>query len=130
MGAPGLRYGRWLRWIVRSKIQLRGTDWLSEVLAHAADAALVIDESGTISLASDHICHMLEYAAGELLGQKVELLIPVRHRLAHIGHRLSFTDDRRTRAMGAGLELFALCKDGSSSEWTLARIRFSVDWRP
>jgi len=47
-------------------------------------------------------------------GQSLELLIPERYRLAHIGHRLRFTDDRRTRPgpMGAGLELFAQCKDG------------------
>jgi protein-histidine pros-kinase len=56
---------------------------------------------------------VLKYAPGELHGQRVELLIPDRHRLAHIGHRLRFTDDRRTRPMGAGLELMALCKDGS-----------------
>jgi protein-histidine pros-kinase len=56
---------------------------------------------------------VLKYAEGELHGLIVELLLPERHRLAHIGHRLRFTDDRRTRRMGAGLELSALCKDGS-----------------
>ena len=55
---------------------------------------------------------MLKYNAGELQGLSIELLMPNRYRLAHIGHRLRFTDDRRTRPMGAGLELFALCKDG------------------
>ena len=86
---------------------------LESVLAHAADAALVVDESGIVLFASDQACHLLKYAAGELHGQSVELLIPGRYRLAHIGHRLRFTDDRCTRPMGAGLELFALCKDGS-----------------
>lgn len=44
----------------------------------------------------------------------VELLIPDRHRLAHIGHRLRFTDDRRARLIGGGaLRLFALGKDGA-----------------
>jgi PAS domain S-box-containing protein len=86
---------------------------LESVLAQAADAALVVDESGTVLFASDQACRMLKYAAGELHGQSVELLIPDRYRLAHIGQRLRFADDRRTRPMGAGLELFALCKDGS-----------------
>jgi PAS domain S-box-containing protein len=83
------------------------------VLAQAAGAALIVNESGTILFASDQVCHALKYAAGELHGKSLELLIPERFRLAHIGHRLAFTDDRRTRPMGAGLELFALCKDGS-----------------
>ncbi|MBS0420985.1 MAG: PAS domain-containing protein [Proteobacteria bacterium] len=86
---------------------------LESVLAQAADAALIVNESGTVLFASDHACQALKYAPGELHGQSVELLIPERFRLAHIGHRLRFTDDRRTRPMGAGLQLFALCKDGS-----------------
>lgn len=83
------------------------------VLGRAAEAALIVDESGAILYATDQACHVLKYAPGELHGQSVELLMPARFRLAHIGHRLRFTDDRRTRPMGAGLELFALCKDGS-----------------
>jgi PAS domain S-box-containing protein len=86
---------------------------LERILAQAPDAALVVDESGTVLFASDQACFVLKYATSELHGQSVELLIPERYRVAHIGHRLRFTDDRRTRPMGAGLELFALCKDGS-----------------
>jgi PAS domain S-box-containing protein len=86
---------------------------LESVLARVADAALVVDESGTVLLATDQACHVFKYAPGELHGQSVELLVPNRFRLAHIGHRLSFTDERRARPMGTGLQLIALCKDGS-----------------
>ena len=86
---------------------------LQDIVAQEAEAALVVRESGNILFATDQACRLLKYAPGELQGQPLELLVPPRLRLAHIGHRLRFTDDRRTRAMGAGLELFALCKDGS-----------------
>lgn len=86
---------------------------LETTLARAGDAALVVDESGTILYANDPACHLLNYGPGELHGQRVELLIPERFRLSHIGHRLRFIDVRRARPMGAGLVLFALCKDGS-----------------
>jgi protein-histidine pros-kinase len=86
---------------------------LEKVLANSMDAALVVNESGTILFASHHACQVLRYPAGELHGKKVELLIPPRYRLEHIGHRLRFTDERRARPMGASLDLFALCKDGS-----------------
>ncbi|MGC2298835.1 MAG: PAS domain S-box protein [Acidobacteriaceae bacterium] len=86
---------------------------LESVLAQVADARLIVDESGTVLFASDEACRVLKYVAGELHGRSVELLIPERFRLAHIGHRLRFTDDLRTRQLGAGLELLALCKDGS-----------------
>ena len=86
---------------------------LESVLAQGADAALLVNQSGTVLFASAQACRLLKYASGELEGLPLELLIPERYRLAHVGHRLRFTDDRRTRPMGAGLELFALCKDGS-----------------
>ena len=86
---------------------------LESLVAQASDAALVVDESGTVLFANERACELLKYAAGELNGQRVEFLMPERYRAAHIGQRLRFTDDRRTRPMGAGLELFVLCKDGS-----------------
>ncbi len=79
----------------------------------APDAVVVVSESGTILYANPRVGHLLGYAGGELHGQSVELLLPERFRMRHIVHRLHFTDDRRTRPMGAGLELFALCKDGT-----------------
>jgi protein-histidine pros-kinase len=87
--------------------------YLEREFAQTATCALLVNEAGTILLASDRACHCLKYAAGELCGWAIEHVIPERYRLAHIGHRLRFTDNRRTRPMGAGLELFALCKDGS-----------------
>ncbi len=86
---------------------------LESVLTRADEATLVVDESGTIRFTSDRACHLLQYAADELQGLSVELLIPKRFRLAHIGQRLRFTDERRVRHMGTGLPLVALCKDGS-----------------
>ena len=86
---------------------------LESVLAQAVEAALLVSEAGIILFANDRACSLFKYSAGELHGQSLELLVPHRNRLAHIGHRLRFTDDRRTRPMSTGLELFALCKDGS-----------------
>ena len=86
---------------------------LEDILAQAADATLIVDELGTIRSASDVACRLLKYSPGELHGKAVELLIPARFRLAHIGHRVRFTDARRTRQMGACSALTALCKDGS-----------------
>lgn len=83
------------------------------ISSKATQAALIVDESGLILFATHQACQVLKYGAGELHGERVERLIPERFRLAHISHRLRFTDGLGTRPMGAGLELFALCKDGS-----------------
>lgn len=83
------------------------------LIGQTSDAALVVDGSGIIRFANSQACNLFKYLAGELNGQSIELLVPYRNRMTHIARRLSFTDDHRTRPMGAGLELFALCKDGS-----------------
>ncbi len=85
----------------------------SSFICAPTQAALVVDESGTVIYASPRACEVLKYGSGELAGQSLEFLIPERFRLAHIGQRLRFTDDGRTRPMASGLELWALCKDGS-----------------
>jgi PAS domain S-box-containing protein len=89
------------------------TELLQRVLDCVPDATIIVDESGAILVANRPTCDLLGYTPSELQGQSVELLVPERFRLAHIGHRILFTDDRRDRTMETGHGLFVRCKDGS-----------------
>ena len=79
----------------------------------AADAVVITDRDGVIVLVNPLVEALFGYRGDELLGQRVEVLVPERYRQLHPAHRAAYVADRRVRAMGSGLELFARRKDGS-----------------
>ncbi len=84
------------------------------VLDAAPDAMLVVDQQGHIVLANVQSERLFGYSHGELLGQKIEILVPPRFRAKHPGHRSGyFSGDPRVRPMGVGLALHGLRKDGT-----------------
>jgi PAS domain S-box-containing protein len=56
---------------------------------------------------------MFGYARAELIGQRIELLVPERMRGRHEKHVDGFTHAPKLRPMGSGLELSGRRKDGS-----------------
>ena len=53
------------------------------------------------------------YLRDELLGQKVEMLVPESYRLQHHHHREDFAANPKTRRMGADLDLYGRRRNGS-----------------
>jgi len=92
---------------VRSGFALQG------FLEAAPDAIVVVDTTGTIVVVNGLTEKLFGYAREELLGQKIELLVPDRFRKGHIAYRTSYFREPRTRAMGEGRELSGRRKDGS-----------------
>lgn len=84
-----------------------------QFLESAPDAMVIADASGTIQLANSQAERLFGYAAAELIGQPVELLMPERFRGRHPNHRGDYAGAPRVRPMGSGLELFGQRKDGS-----------------
>jgi PAS domain S-box-containing protein len=76
------------------------------------DGILVVDKKGIIIKANTTCELMFGYDQGELLGKKVEDLLPEKLRKIHIQHRLEFYEKPRTRPMGEELDLRGLKKDG------------------
>ena len=90
---------------------------LDEYLGQAFDripvAMVVVNPQGAITRLNRLAETTFGYAAEELLGQPVEVLIPERYRRSHPGYRHGFHAESTARPMGAGRDLSGLRKDGS-----------------
>ncbi len=84
-----------------------------ELLESTPDGIVIVNPTGHILIANTQAESLFGYAPGELRARPIELLLPERYRGAHKGHRSNYFAQPRTRAMGAGLELFGLRKDGT-----------------
>ncbi len=98
----------------RAKERLRKlNETLTVLFRFAPDAIIIVDESGCIVRVNDQARAMFGYTAKELLGKQIEMLMPARFRKHHVKHQRHYMAEPRLRRMGAGLELYAQCKDGS-----------------
>jgi PAS domain S-box-containing protein len=77
------------------------------------EMVVVVDNAGVILYANDHCGEIVGWAPQDLIGQRIETLIPDRLRRDHKVHRKGYTDDPRARPMGSGLLLTALHRSGS-----------------
>jgi PAS domain S-box-containing protein len=87
--------------------------FFQNLLESAPDAMVIVDEQGKIAIVNGQAESMFGYDRDELVGQKVEFLLPARMRDEHVEHRRSYTKEPRLRPMGVGMELRGCRKDGS-----------------
>jgi PAS domain S-box-containing protein len=85
----------------------------TNMLEAAPDAIVIIDRSGDIVLVNARTETLFGYNRVDLLGQKIELLLPPRYRAKHPSYRDRFFAAPKARPMGAGLELYGQRKDGT-----------------
>jgi len=85
----------------------------SQFLETIPDAIVAVQSDGTILQVNSQTEQLFGYAKGELIGQKIEVLVPQRFRGVHRGHRSSFAEEPKIRRMGAGLDLKGRRRDGS-----------------
>jgi PAS domain S-box-containing protein len=85
----------------------------SDLLETLPDALVAVDRDGTIVQVNSQAQELFGYDRDELIGQKIEMLVPESYRRQHHHHRRNFAETPKTRRMGADLDLYGRRRNGS-----------------
>ena len=84
------------------------------LLNAAPDAVITVNGSGEITYANDRVRDLFGYDPADIVGERVERLVPEDIRETHVDQRDAFLANPSRRPMGVGLELRGRHADGST----------------
>jgi PAS domain S-box-containing protein len=88
------------------------TSHITSLFENATEGFVVTNALGDIVLVNPSACRMFDYSIEELVGQKIEILIPSQYKHSHIRQRDSFYHEPKNRVMGHGRDLHGEKKGG------------------
>ncbi len=91
----------------------KATEQFRLVVESAPNAIILVNNEGYINLVNKQTEVLFGYERQELVGQKMEILLPERYKKNHHNLRNHFLAAPQSRAMGSGRDLFAIRKNGS-----------------
>jgi PAS domain S-box-containing protein len=100
--------------IARDITKRKRAEELFRLAVNASPSGMImVDVEGNIQLANDESARMFNYDREELIGKRIEDLIPSLNLMQQVEHRRNFFSDPTARSMGAGRETLGRRKDGS-----------------
>lgn len=78
---------------------------MTSLFENATEGIVLADQEANIVLVNPSACKMFGYEPRELVGQKVEVLLPGRYRAGHVHLRNEFYKHPQNREMGSGRDL-------------------------
>lgn len=85
---------------------------LNALFEYTTEGIIIANQSGTIIRANPSSEKLFGYDKGELLNQKIEILVPNKFSHTHEKHRDNYNKNPHPRSMGKGLDLYGKKKDG------------------
>lgn len=100
------------------------------IFDHAVDGILTIDGRGTVRSLNPAASFIFGYAAEELLGRNISMLMPEPHRSLHDSYMARYHADGVPRIIGFGREVEGQRRDGSVFPMELAVSEISHQGQP
>jgi len=98
------------------KSLVRSMEWdkshMTSLFENATEGIVLTNQHAEIVLANPATCRMFGYEQDELIGQKIEILLPQKHRIGHVTLRDGFYGLPQNRQMGSGRDLHGERKGG------------------
>ncbi|HEY3328255.1 MAG TPA: PAS domain S-box protein [Novimethylophilus sp.] len=105
----------------QAREQLRETATrIGTILDTVADGIITIDGRGIVGTFNPAAERLFGYAAAEVIGQNVSMLMPEPYHSQHDGYIERYTTTGEGHIIGSGREVVGLRKDGSTFQMTLA----------
>lgn len=92
---------------------MESKEGIEALFLYAAEGILVANERGEIVRSNPSAEKLFGYDKDELLGKRIEILIPQRVADKHAAYRETYNVNPHARSMGGGRDLYGLKKDGS-----------------
>jgi len=87
---------------------------LRSILETVPDAMIIIDQRGSVESLSTTAERLFGYAAGEVVGRNVKMLMPAPHREQHDGYLGRYLKTGERRIIGIGRVVVGQRKDGTT----------------
>lgn len=88
-------------------------EMLKALFNSSTEGIIICNQRGEIILVNPKGLSLFGYSENELIGSKIEVLIPKRFHHNHESHREGYSENPKSRSMGGNMDLFAVRKNGT-----------------